>query len=116
MPPPFGPIPGPVNSAILPPVTVVCFSVNSPVSATATRRNEGALAVRRIVLPFPSMVIVEVITGNPFAPSVSLFTLVKVWILFVGSMIVSAPLPAGQPPVAVSVLAAVMALRLCREF
>jgi len=56
------------------------------------------------------MVIALLITGSPVGPKVMLLTVVRVWVLPTGSLIVSAPLPAGQPPWAVLVLAARIAL------
>lgn len=89
-----------------PPLTVVRFSVRVPPATTSKMRKAGAVLSRRIVAPWPSMVIALVICGRPFEP---LFTLVKVIVLLAGNVIVSAPLPAAHPPLGASVLAAVIA-------
>jgi hypothetical protein len=59
------------------------------------------------VLLLPEIVMVLLTTGNP-VKSVPC-TLVRVWMLLLANTRVSAPLPAMQPPVAMSVLPAVMA-------
>ena len=89
-----------------PPLTVALFRVRLAPPATARMRKAVAL-LRLIVLPLPSMVIALAITGRPLLPSVVLFTAVRV--TFVCRSMMSAPLPAVQPPAAASVLAAVMA-------
>ena len=89
--------------------TVVSWSISSPVLPTFKIRSFGASLARTIVLPRPTMVMALVITGNPVRPKVSLSTVCRVCVLPTGSTMRSAPRPAGHPPMAVSVLAALMA-------
>jgi hypothetical protein len=63
-----------------------------------------------MVLLFPTMVMVLLMTGSPVAPKRLLLTLVSVCVELTGNTIVSAPLPGVQPPSGVSVLAEEMAL------
>jgi hypothetical protein len=91
----------PATAVATPPLTVVSRSVRSPPACTVKMRNAGAVAARVMVLPLPSRVIAVLMTGSP--------AVVSVCVLLVGKTSVSVALPGVHPPVAASVLAAVMA-------
>src|SRR5262249_36250873 len=87
--------------------------IKLPVLLTSNNRKLGADKPGFTVEPFPTIEISVVTTGNPVLLVAPTFT----WnIPLLGSWIVSLPLPALQPPIFVSVFAAVIASRSVQMF